>query len=296
MPLMPSDKATLETISDDEPPVTCRGFTHSVEETMRPNPGHRGDPLFLPDVLKAFGVRVIEFDAWRQRGHGDFNVIWGTMVHHTAGSSTPPSLIAYGHSALRGLLSQIHLAKDGTATLVGAGVAWHAGVGSWAGLPTNNANWHTIGIEAVNAGNGSDPWPAAQLDAYYRTCAAIAWYLGHSSLRTIGHKEWGRVQGKIDPHPIDMPAFRARVQHYIDNPPFMPKEADMSEFRDFWDEQVPSLVDPRKKFARRDLIQLTDYHATLANLQSKKALDEMKLVREDLAGLAELIVAATKEK
>lgn len=251
---------------------------------IKPNPGHRGDPLFLPDVLRAFGVRVEEFSGWRNRGHGDFVQIWGVMAHHTAGSNTPPSLIAYGHSALRGLLSQVHLGKNGVATLTGAGVAYHAGRGSWPGVPTNGGNQVLIGIEAVNAGNGVDPWPEVQLNAYYRICAAICWYLGHSSLRTIGHKEYARVQGKIDPHPIDMAQFRARVQYFIDNPPFMPSEEDMSNF---WNEQVPSLVDPSKKFPRRDFLQLTDYHATLANIQSKQALAEMALLREDQARVAE---------
>ena len=260
---------------------------------IRPNPGHRGDPLFLPDILRAFGVKVVEFPGWRDRGHGDFGTIWGVMAHHTAGANTSVELIAYGHANLRGLLSQIHLAKDGLATITGAGHAYHAGVGSWPGVPTNAGNTVLVGIEAVNAGDGRDPWPPEQLDAYYRCCAAICWFLGHSSLRTIGHKEYGRIQGKIDPHPIDMPAFRARVQHYIDNPPFMPKEADMS---DFWNEQVPSLVDRNKKFPRRDFLQLTDYHATLANIQSKQALEELRLVREDLAGLAQIFAAAMKEK
>ena len=65
---------------------------------------------------------------------------------------------------------------------------------------------------------------------------------------------------------------------------------------DFWNEQVPSLVDRNKKFPRRDFLQLTDYHATLANIQSKQALEELRLVREDLAGLAQIFAAAMKEK
>lgn len=251
---------------------------------IRPNPAHRGDPLFLPDVLRAFGVTVEEFPGWRDRGHGDFGTIWGVMAHHTAGSNTSVELIAYGHSALRGLLSQIHLAKSGVATITGAGIAYHAGVGSWPGVPTNAGNQVLIGVEAVNAGNGIDPWPEVQLDAYYRTCAAICWFLGHSSLRTIGHKEYGRIQGKPDPHPLDMAQFRARVQYYIDNPPFIPKETDMS---DFWEAQVKSLVDPSKSFPRKDYIPLIDYHATLSNLQTKKLLAETALVREDLAALAD---------
>ncbi|WP_375295643.1 N-acetylmuramoyl-L-alanine amidase [Gordonia sp. GONU] len=33
-------------------------------------------------------------------------------------------------------------------------MAWHAGAGSHPGWPTDNANWHVIGIEAVNDGGG----------------------------------------------------------------------------------------------------------------------------------------------
>lgn len=191
--------------------------------TMRPNPEHRGDPLFLPDLLKLWGVEVEEFDGWRNRGHGDFGEIWGVVAHHTAGANTPPSLIAYGHAALRGLLSQIHLARNGTATLVGAGLAWHAGAGSWPGIAKDAANWVTIGVEAVNAGDGSQPWTAEQMDAYRRICAAIGWYLGKTAAQILGHKEWSSG-GKIDPN-FDMNVFRADVQDLIDNPPFL-KEMD----------------------------------------------------------------------
>lgn len=268
----------------------------------KPNPGHRGDPLFLPDLLRAFGVEVKEFEGWTQRGHGDFNVVWGVMAHHTGGNNTPASLIAYGHSALWGLLSQIHLDRNGTATVVGAGHAYHAGVGSWPGIPTNNANTCVIGIEANS--DGTSPWPDIMLDKYYRCCAAICWYLGHSSLRTIGHKEWGKVQGKWDPGGIDMPTFRAKVQWYIDHPPFVTaaEPVKQGENMAFWDEQVPSLVDPKKSFPRRDYISLIDYHATLANIQSAKtlakvdqSLAELRLLREDVAGLVNQLLAMNKE-
>ena len=277
----------------------------------KPNPAHRGDPLFLPELLRLFGVEVKEFTGWKNRGHGDFYAIWGVMAHHTGGNNTPASLIAYGHDALRGLLSQIHLDRNGVATVTGAGVAWHAGLGSYPGITTNAANQVTIGVEANS--DGVTPWPPHMLDVYYRICAAICWYLGHSSLRTIGHKEWAKIQGKWDPGGIEMPQFRARVQHYIDNPPFLPKPEDIptteaGETMEFWNEQIPSLLDPKKKFPRRDFLPLIDYHAALANIQSKATLDEMKLVkadnqrilsemkllREDLAGLATLITTNAK--
>lgn len=272
-------------------PRTSSPVEEKPTVNVKPVPHHRGDPVFLPDLLRAWGVRVEEASGWRNRGQGDFGVIWGTVAHHTGDNNTPVSIITHGHSALRGLLSQIHLARNGTATMCGAGVAYHAGMGSWPGIVTNGANQVTIGIEAVS--NGTSPWPREQYDAYVRICAAISWYLGHSSLRVIGHKEWAGEHGKWDPGGIDMRSFRADIQHLIDNPPFMPKEGDTVSDQ-FWLAQgaVKSLIDgtPMSRDARMAFI---DYHACKANAQSQAALDELKLLREDVAGLAAAVIALT---
>lgn len=185
-----------------------------------------GDPVWLADVLRAEGLRVVEYPGWRQRGHGDFGAIWGIVVHHTGASRTPPSEIAKGLPQLKGPLSQLHLAQDGTVTVVAVGVAWHAGVGSWPGLPEDNANWHTIGIEAAN--NGTEGWSDEQYGAYVGCCAAILRKLGFDAAHVIGHKEWaGLKQGKWDPGGIDMDRFRADVQRQIDHPATDFKEDDM---------------------------------------------------------------------
>src|SRR5690606_8447570 len=107
----------------------------------------KGDPVWLADVLRAEGLPVIEYSGWRNRGHGDFGDVWGVIAHHT-GNNPPgnnPGYIA-NHPSL-GLCSQLHLSRDGVYTVCGVGVAWHAGAGSYPGLPANNANYHTIGIE-----------------------------------------------------------------------------------------------------------------------------------------------------
>ncbi|WP_054815435.1 N-acetylmuramoyl-L-alanine amidase [Nocardia arizonensis] len=169
-----------------------------------------GDPVWLADALREEGLRVAEFPGWRERGHGDFGDIWGVIAHHTGGSRTPASEIAYGIPTLEGPLSQLHLAQDGTVTVVAAGVAWHAGRGSWPGLPEDDANSHTIGIEAAN--NGTEGWSTAQYDAYVGCCAAILRRLGYGADRVIGHKEWaGTEQGKWDPGAMDMDQFRADI-------------------------------------------------------------------------------------
>ncbi|QIS16567.1 N-acetylmuramoyl-L-alanine amidase [Nocardia arthritidis] len=169
-----------------------------------------GDPVWLADILRDEGLRVVEYPGWRDRGHGDFGDIWGIVAHHTGGSNTPPSEIADGVPGLDGPLSQLHLSQDGTVTVIAAGVAWHAGAGSWPGLPEDNANFYTIGIEAAN--NGTEGWSQTQYDAYVGCCAAILRKLGRGADRVIGHKEWaGPKQGKWDPGRMDMDQFRADV-------------------------------------------------------------------------------------
>ncbi|WP_280410679.1 peptidoglycan recognition protein family protein [Nocardia asiatica] len=174
------------------------------------------DPVWLPDVLRAAGLEVREYPGWRDRGHGDFGTIWGVVCHHTGSFGATARGIAE-HPDL-GLCSQLHLDSDGVYTICGVGIAWHAGMGAYPGLPTNNANQCTIGIEAANDGGGRpglphrESWPDAQYDAYFRGVAAILDHLGQPATHAIGHKEWaGAAQGKWDPGAIDMNIFRADV-------------------------------------------------------------------------------------
>ena len=142
-----------------------------------------GDPVWLPDVLRAEGLTVNEVPGWRERGHGDFGEIRGIMAHHTGSNNASPESIAF-HPSL-GLASQLHLARNGVWTVCGVGIAWHAGNGGgipW--LPNNDANRFTIGIEAANDGGGTpgkphrSSWPAEQYDSYVRGCAAILRKIG----------------------------------------------------------------------------------------------------------------------
>lgn len=171
-----------------------------------------GDPIWLPEVLRAEGLVVNEYPGWRTRGHGDFGEIWGVIVHHTGSNFAPPREIAE-HPQL-GLCSQLHLSQSGVVTICGAGVAWHAGAGHYPGIPRDNANFLTIGIEAAN--NGTSGWPDEQYFAYVKMVGAILRKLGRDSSRVIGHKEWaGASQGKWDPGGIDMNVFRRDVQRVI---------------------------------------------------------------------------------
>ena len=75
----------------------------------------------------------------------------------------------------------------------------------------------------------------------------------------------------------------------------------------FWEDQIPSLVDPSKKFPRKDYLGLIDYHATLSNQQSAATLKvvqalakvvanqsaELTLLREDVAALSKKLDTQT---
>lgn len=193
---------------------------------MKPNPNHRGDPLFLPELFRHFGIKHRALPNWNLWGMGDFWIIQGLVVHHTGARTTTAEYIARNPGLGNALSSQIHTDPTGLQTLCGAGIAWHAGRGSHPGWPTNDANRVSIGIEMQH--NGTDPWPAAQLDSTYRMCAVILWYLGKTATTQtlLSHWEYSmRAQGKWDPgagngrsgEVMNMVDFRNRVNQYINN-------------------------------------------------------------------------------
>lgn len=176
--------------------------------------GWKGDPVWLPDVLRAAGLVCNIYPGAFERGHGDMGQIWGVMAHHTGSFGETPHGIAE-HPTL-GLASQLYLSRNGEYTLCGVGKAWHGGAGSYPGI--SDVNGQLIGIEAANDGGGTPgkphraSWSDAQYDAYTRGVAAILGKLGYGADRVIGHKEWaGKSQGKWDPGAIDMNIFRADV-------------------------------------------------------------------------------------
>lgn len=178
------------------------------------------DPVWLADVLTGVGLPVDIYDGAYESGHGDMpGIQWGLVWHHTGATGTPgPGAIAR-HPEL-GLASQLYLGRSGRYTVCGVGIAWHAGRGSWPGIPTNDANRVTIGIEAENS--GTEGWSPEQYGAYVLGSAAILRKLGHGSDRMIGHREWfhgkpidtdaaRKAGGKWDPGYIDLPIARAHI-------------------------------------------------------------------------------------
>ncbi|MCX4587203.1 peptidoglycan-binding protein [Streptomyces sp. NBC_01481] len=195
----------------------------------------------LVKVLRDEGLQVVEERSWRthNRNHkGPWGPMHGVMIHHTVTEGTQNSVdICYdGYSSLPGPLCHGVIAKDGTVHLVGNGRANHAGLGdddvlraviNETALPSDNeantdGNRYFYGFECVNLGNGSDPWPAVQLEAIEKAAAAICRAHGWTYRSVIGHKEW--QPGKVDPRGFTMDSMRARIKARLGGGPDGPSK------------------------------------------------------------------------
>ncbi|MFH8838828.1 peptidoglycan-binding protein [Streptomyces sp. NPDC017868] len=188
-------------------------------------------------ALRAEGVTVVEHPGWRTHnrdGHGAWGPVTGVIIHHTvsAGTANTVEMCFNGYEGLPGPLCHGVIAKDGSVHLVANGRANHAGGGDpsvlqavitetygdrppaprehqgSAGAVDGNSRFY--GFECVNMGDGTDPWPPAQLDAIERVSAALCRAHGWGARSVIGHKEWS--DWKDDPRGFAMPTMRDRVQ------------------------------------------------------------------------------------
>lgn len=193
-------------------------------------------------VLRAEGCHVVEVREWRthnRNSKGAFGPINGTITHHTAGVGTQSMVdLCYdGYDDLPGPLCHGMIAKSGTIYLLSSGRANHAGGGDPDVLdaviaenygdrpPATNehqgsagavdGNVHFYGWECENAGDGSDPWPAEQLDAIERANAAICRHYGWTEKSCIGHLEWS--DWKPDPRGFSMVWMRSLIKERLSN-------------------------------------------------------------------------------
>lgn len=177
----------------------------------------------LADACRKSGLKVIECDNWRTRGHGGMSGVRTLVPHHTAGPATGnyPSLgiVRDGRTGLYGPLAQLGLGRDGTVYVIAAGLCYHAGVVR----DSSYSNSYAIGIEAE--ATGVTTWPEVQMDAYARLCAALCEHYDVPVSRVLGHKEICYPPGrKSDPN-FDMDAFRARIAN---NPQEMKMDKDVT--------------------------------------------------------------------
>lgn len=229
--------------------------------------------LWLPDVLRDAGCDVYVLPGAETRGRDDIDVN-GVVWHHTATGLNwqdghVAALLRDGRRDLAGPLSQVGLERDGTWVLIALGRCNHNGYGLWGN--------DSIGIEMYNAGNGQDPWPAAQIESADRGTRAI---LAHLGLDAAGHLKAHRETDptrKPDPVGVDMNAARARVAQ--------PKDDDMTN------EQATQLANTAYAVDKLLLPAVGRIEVHLATAAGKAPSKETlsKLTAEDLAAIADAV-------
>jgi len=148
-----------------------------------------------PSKARVFPVKPktsISIDRSRpspNKGDGPFEGYLFTVLHHT-GTNNVSSVLNHLTTPGTDVSANYVITKAGHIYELVPPLqrAWHAGAGSGFGIPANNMNAYSVGIELVNLGDGKDPYPETQLTALQN----LLNYLEENYATTylIDHKMW----------------------------------------------------------------------------------------------------------
>lgn len=168
--------------------------------------------LWLPEVLRAAGLTVVEHADWRNHDRpGDwsprFGVVHATAAPRSQSDDVQVRVVRDGRSDLPGPISNAVVDRLGRWHIVSSGRCNSTLTGT-AGPFEGWGNTYALSTEACND-NVGEPWPEVQYRSYVWGWAAWCRRLGWAADRLVGHKEHtpGR---KTDPS-FDMSRFRRDV-------------------------------------------------------------------------------------
>ena len=179
-------------------------------------------------AIAEYGLEVVEYTGWRTRGNPVFDPR-GVIVHHTGpplNTETMVNICIRGRPDLPGPLCHVVLSPSGVAHVIAAGRANHAGTGGWRGLSGNRS---VFGVEAVHTGDPRLPWPAPQIEAFFRISAALCKLARCGADMVCAHREWAPNR-KYDPVNVDMADFRRVVAYHLSQENPMPDNPDLPNF------------------------------------------------------------------
>ncbi|GAA2774163.1 N-acetylmuramoyl-L-alanine amidase [Saccharopolyspora taberi] len=173
--------------------------------------------VWLGDVLRKAGLRVVEPPGWKTRtASGAQPLPVGVLEHHTATTTSyarpapTVNLCITGRPDLDGPLCHVVVGYDGTCHLISAGRANHAGAAKASGPnPGGDGNLRYVGFEWDYQGVNQQPSPE-QYTAAVKATRAVLRHLGRPADAARGHRETS-VTGKIDPGHVNLDLFRAQV-------------------------------------------------------------------------------------
>lgn len=160
---------------------------------------------------RAAGLVVHEDPGWQYRarssGGFDGDRPWCVMWHHTASRTSPENDVNY---ICRGSpdapIANLLLDRTGAVWVCAGGATNTNGKGgpftvSRGVVPADSMNTYAVSIEAANDGVG-EPWPVAQIDAFFALSLALTAGLDLEPDDTCHHHVWAPDR-KIDPATAD---------------------------------------------------------------------------------------------
>jgi N-acetylmuramoyl-L-alanine amidase len=140
----------------------------------------------------------------RSRSSGGFpSAPLGVWWHHTASKTSVESDLQWQcHSCPDKPVGNMLLDRNGTFWPVAGGASNCAGKGgpwtfSRGTVPLDSGNTRGFQIECANNGLG-EPYPQAQIDAYFRGSNALNAFVGNQPSDIVSHRRWAPTR-KIDP-------------------------------------------------------------------------------------------------
>ena len=160
--------------------------------------------------MAAHGFEVEKLPGWEHRGAGTISPpVAGAVNHWTAGPRTgdAPSLrvVTFGREGLRNALCNTYSSRRPKLYIVAAGVAWHAGLGSWRGVAGNS---RFLGHEAENSGAGE--WTDEHLELVRVLDREQADVFDYPVANVCDHFEWAPGR-KIDRRDVGGNRWRAAL-------------------------------------------------------------------------------------
>lgn len=191
---------------------------------------------FLAEARR-LDIPLVLHEGWRTRNRNEgrlWGPVHGVMLHHTVTKGVRSTLrivkdVGQGAEVPPPLYNGV-VDKEGLLHMIGWGRVNHAGLGDDDVLravinedplpPDNEANTdgnrYFYGFAGINLGDGSDQWPAPQLETLAAAAAAVVRLHRWTERSVIGHRNW--QPGKVDPYgPLGdlVPSFRGLVKEML---------------------------------------------------------------------------------
>lgn len=253
--------------------------------------------LWLPTVLRAAGLTVVEVPGWQTRSakeDPDASTYrpGGLICHETRGSATSSDageigVLVNGRVGLSGPIAQTYIGRDGRWHVVAAGLCHHVKTG-WGGPFSGRGNTRLFGVEPAHSVDEDWADKPVQYASYVRGVAAILRHTGWPP--PVGHKEH-QPGDKPDPE-FNMVKFRREVAAVLAG-----EDIDMATPQEFWAADVIPSGDPENPnwgaaWALGELLRRAARAEAYAKVAAGQDVDEQAVAAAILAVLTPQAIAA----